>query len=338
MGAAAEERGFAFVPTIGRVGYPSYDPLTALAAAAGATSRIGLVTNAALGPTYADAVLAKVAMTVAQVSGGRLPLGLGVGARESDYLAAERDFAGRGAMFDRQLEFLHRAWRGDPLAEGETAGEHRPVAPPGDEVPILIGGHSSRAVRRTVRWGAGWTGAGGGPARAEPMVRDIRDPWHEAGREGEPRLLGLAYFSTDDRYAAESDAYLRRYYAYAGDQADTIATDAVRSPRRIRGIIDEFAGIGMNEENCRYLLPLEPTDAPPILDRPASTAPDAPAALSQFLTYSPEQTPLEPTGTPESPTLAEHLRTLGVESLFAVLAAIALGSVLYGIGLYKGVL
>ncbi|MGW0817258.1 LLM class flavin-dependent oxidoreductase [Streptomyces viridiviolaceus] len=53
----AEERGFAFVSTIGRAGHPSYDSLTTPAAVAGATSRIGLVTNALLAPTYPDAVL-----------------------------------------------------------------------------------------------------------------------------------------------------------------------------------------------------------------------------------------------------------------------------------------
>jgi alkanesulfonate monooxygenase SsuD/methylene tetrahydromethanopterin reductase-like flavin-dependent oxidoreductase (luciferase family) len=243
----AEERGFAFVSTIGRVAYPSYDSLTALAAVAGATSRIGLQTNAVLGPAYADAVLAKTAMTVAQLSGDRLTLGLGVGARESDYAAAERDFAGRGAAFDRQLEYLHRAWRGEPVAQGDFDGETRPVAPPGGGIPILIGGHGERAVRRTARWAAGWTGAGGGPARSEPMIGRIRTAWREAGRTGEPRLAGLAYFGTEDRLADESDAYLRRYYAYAGDHAATIAEGAVRTPGRIQGIIEEFAGIGMNE-------------------------------------------------------------------------------------------
>lgn len=241
----AEQRGFAFVSTIGRIGYPSYDPLTTLAAVAGATSRIGLLTNAVLGPTYADALLAKTAMTVAQLSGGRLTLGLGVGARDSDYAAAQRDFAGRGAAFDRQLEYLHRAFRGEPT--GEFDGELRTVAPPGDDVPLLIGGHSERAVRRTVRWGAGWTAAGGGPARAEPMVGRVRKAWQDAGRTGEPRLAGLAYFATDDRLTTESDRYLRSYYAYAGDRAVTIAQGAVRTPERIRGIIDEFAGIGINE-------------------------------------------------------------------------------------------
>jgi alkanesulfonate monooxygenase SsuD/methylene tetrahydromethanopterin reductase-like flavin-dependent oxidoreductase (luciferase family) len=241
----AEQRGFAFVSTIGRIGYPSYDSLTALAAVAGATSEIGLMTNAVLGPTYADAVLAKTAMTVAQLSGGRLTLGLGVGARESDYAAAERSFGGRGAAFDRQLDYLHRAFTGEPV--GDYDGETRPVGPPGDPIPLLIGGHSERAVRRTVQWGAGWTGAGGGPARAEPMVGRIRTAWEEAGREGEPRLTGLAYFSTDDRLAAESDRYLRGYYAFAGDHANTIAEGAVRTPERIRAIAGEFAGIGMNE-------------------------------------------------------------------------------------------
>jgi hypothetical protein len=79
------------------------------------------------------------------------------------------------------------------------------------------------------------------------MVGRIRRAWDEAGRDGEPRLAGLAYFSADDRLAAESDAYLRSYYAFAGDHANTIADGAVRTPERIRGIVEEFAGIGMNE-------------------------------------------------------------------------------------------
>lgn len=244
----AEERGFAFVSTIGRVGYPSYDSLTSLAAVAGATSRIGLLTNAVLGPTYPDAVLAKITMTLAQLSGDRLTLGLGVGARESDYLPSGRDFAGRGAAFDRQLEFLDRAWRGEPVADGEAPGERRALAPPpGARIQLLIGGHSARAVRRTALWADGWTGAGGGPARAEPMVRRVREAWDDAGRSGEPRMLGLAYFSTQERFAESSDAYLRSYYAYAGDHAGVIADGAVRTPARIRGIVDEFESIGMNE-------------------------------------------------------------------------------------------
>jgi alkanesulfonate monooxygenase SsuD/methylene tetrahydromethanopterin reductase-like flavin-dependent oxidoreductase (luciferase family) len=245
----AEERGFAFVSTIGRVPYPSYDSLTSLAVVAGATSRIGLTTNAVLGPTYPDAVLAKITGTLAQLSGGRLTLGLGVGARESDYRPSERDFAGRGAAFDRQLEYLHAAWRGEAVEDGDFPGERRAVVPgAGTPVPpVLIGGHGARAVRRTARWGAGWTGAGGGPRRAEPTVARVREAWRAAGRAGEPRLLGLAYFSANPADHEESDRYVRGYYAYAGDHAGTIADGVVRTPGRIRGIVDEFAAIGVNE-------------------------------------------------------------------------------------------
>ncbi|MFI6347919.1 LLM class flavin-dependent oxidoreductase [Streptomyces sp. NPDC050560] len=243
----AEERGFAFVSTIGRIPYPSYDSLTALAAVGAATSRIGLVTNAVLAPTYPTAVLAKISGTVAQLTGDRLTLGLGVGARESDYAAGERDWAGRGAVFDRQLAYLDAAWRGEPVEDGDFPGERRPVVPPGRPVPILIGGHGPRAVRRTARWAAGWTGAGGGPARAEPTVGQVRAAWREAGREGEPRLLGLAYFAADERHEAESDRYVRTYYAYAGDHGDTIARGVVRGRDQVRGIVRDFEAIGMTE-------------------------------------------------------------------------------------------
>ena len=48
----AEERGFAGLATIDRIVYPSYDSLATLAAAAGATSRIRLLTNILLAPAY----------------------------------------------------------------------------------------------------------------------------------------------------------------------------------------------------------------------------------------------------------------------------------------------
>lgn len=245
----AEQRDFAFLSTIGRVGYPSYDSLTTLAVVAGATSRIGLVTNAVLGPTYPDAVLAKIAMTLAQLSGDRLTLGLGVGARESDYAPSERDFAGRGAAFDHQLQYLHRAFRGERLADGEHPGERRPVAPAptGEPVPLLIGGHSRPAVRRVAQWGAGWTGAGGGPERARPTIEAVHRAWRDAGRSGQPRLLGLAYFSLGDDVAEQSDRYLREYYGYAGEHAGTIAEQAVRTRAQIRSVVERFAEVGMNE-------------------------------------------------------------------------------------------
>ena len=75
----AEERGFTTLSTIDRIVYPTYDSLTSLAVAAGATSRIGLFTDILLGPVYPPVLLAKVSASLDAMSGGRLTLGIGAG-------------------------------------------------------------------------------------------------------------------------------------------------------------------------------------------------------------------------------------------------------------------
>src|SRR5256712_6761952 len=91
----AEGRGFSSLATIDRIAYPSYESLIALAAAAAATERIGLVTNILLGPTRNPILLAKESASLDQLSRGRFTLGIGVGSRPDDYEAAERGFGNR---------------------------------------------------------------------------------------------------------------------------------------------------------------------------------------------------------------------------------------------------
>src|SRR5438309_3957890 len=105
----AEERGFAGLATIDRIAYPSYESLIALPAAAAATERIGLLTNVLLGPTRNPVLLAKEAASVDQISGGRLVLGLAVGARPDDFEAGGQEFRNRGRRWDRDLDIIHRA-------------------------------------------------------------------------------------------------------------------------------------------------------------------------------------------------------------------------------------
>src|SRR5438094_359075 len=109
----AEERGFTGLATIDRVAYPSHDSLTTLAAAAGATSSIGLTTNILIAPLYPPPLLAKVSATVDRLSDGRLTLGLAPGGRPDDYAVVGRDFRTRGRDFDAELELIHRAWAGE---------------------------------------------------------------------------------------------------------------------------------------------------------------------------------------------------------------------------------
>lgn len=238
----AEERGFARLATIDRIVYPTYDSLTALAAAAGATSRIGLLPGILLAPLYPPVWLAKAAASLHALSGGRLTLGVGVGGRADDYAAMDRPYGERGRLMDETLDLLRRVAAGEPVAGGEL-----PVAPPvpGGRVPVLVGGTSDAAVRRTLEHGDGWIAGGGGPDLAAPMVERIRGAWREAGRDGEPRLAALVYYGLGD--ADASAAALRHYYGFLGEWAEQIAASAVRSPEQARETVRAFADIGVTE-------------------------------------------------------------------------------------------
>src|SRR2546426_11264593 len=104
----AEERGFSTLATLDRIIYPSYDSLTSLAAAAGATTRIGLFPDILLAPVYPPVWLAKATASLDAMSGGRLTLGLAVGGRPDDFAALDRPFQRRGRLMDETLDLLNR--------------------------------------------------------------------------------------------------------------------------------------------------------------------------------------------------------------------------------------
>jgi alkanesulfonate monooxygenase SsuD/methylene tetrahydromethanopterin reductase-like flavin-dependent oxidoreductase (luciferase family) len=239
----AEERGFTSLATIDRIVYPTYDSLISLAVAAGATSRIGLFTNVLLGPAYPPVWLAKATASLDAASGGRLTLGLGVGGRPDDFAAMDQPFERRGRLMDQTLDLLHRAWAGESVT-----GDDFPVGPPpaaGNRVSVMIGGNSEAAVRRTVQYAEGWTAGGGGPDMAAPVIRDVLRAWHDAGREGEPRIAALVYFGLGDDEA--SRASLRSYYGFLGQWVDAIVESAVRSPQAAKDTVRAFADVGVTE-------------------------------------------------------------------------------------------
>ena len=233
--------------------YPSYEELTVLAAAGAVTERIGLMSNILLAPTRSTAELAKQASTVHELSGGRFTLGIATGGRPGDFALTGRDFASRGRRFDEQLAELRRAFAGEPLADGSA-----PVVPDGARpVPIVIGGASDAAGRRTVEFGIGWTAGGVPPQMAAPFVERVRAAWRDAGREGSPRIVALEYFGLGDT-EERSRGYLLDYYGFLGPEyAGMIAGGAHRSAQAIRDVVAAFAEVGVDE------LILDPTVGDP---------------------------------------------------------------------------
>lgn len=237
----AEARGFSSLAVLDRLVYGNADPLVTLAAAGAVTERIKLVT-AVLIPTIRGngAVLAKQAASVQHLSGGRLVLGLGLGAREDDYTASGTPFAGRGRRLEAVLDELVGVWDGEPRG---LAGPIGPAARP----PLIIGGYTQRSHERAIRYGDGWIAGGMPPTAVAPVAGQLRKAWEAAGRKGSPRILASAYFSLGpdaERIAQES---LGDYYAWLGDMTGAIVSGALTDAAALREALAAFQEAGTDE-------------------------------------------------------------------------------------------
>jgi len=195
----AEELGYESIWTLQRLlnpaGSPDQtyravpDPLITLAYLAGHTSRIRLGVAVVNMPFYSPALLAKLAASLDQVSGGRLDLGLGLGWMAEEYAATGVPMRRRGARADEFLIVLRRlftedisAYDGEFYAFPPVRMEPKPVQTPGP--PLLIGGLSEGALRRAGRFGDGWVSSSRADLSAMgASIAAVREAAEEAGRD-----------------------------------------------------------------------------------------------------------------------------------------------------------
>jgi probable F420-dependent oxidoreductase len=86
------------------------EPMTVLAAIAGATQRIDLLTNVLVAPLRSAVLLAKQAATLYGLSGGRFQLGVGTGWQKQEYDASGLQFARRADVLFEQLQACRQLW------------------------------------------------------------------------------------------------------------------------------------------------------------------------------------------------------------------------------------
>jgi len=238
----AEALGFSTLATIGRVAYPNYEELVTLAAAAGATERIGLCTDILLAATREPVLLAKQAASLDQISGGRLVLGIGIGSRPDDFAVTGNDFKTRGRRQDAALELMHSAWRGGPVPGTEHAVTPRPVN--GTSVPILFGGGADAVIRRLVKYGIGYTQGGGTPESLMAMMDRVNGAWKAAGRAGKPEFQALAYFALGDHTHSEAESNLRDYY---GEWGPRVWQGTIKTATEVKERVKAYEAIGCDE-------------------------------------------------------------------------------------------
>jgi probable F420-dependent oxidoreductase len=142
-------------------GHHALDPFVALSFAAAATTTIRLFTNLCVVPYRNPFLVAKSAVSLDVLSGGRLTLGVGAGYLVPEFDALGVDFDERNELLDEGLVAIKRAWTESGLVlRGRhfTVNAHtmlpRPVQTP--HPPIWVGGNSKRAIRRAVDLADGW--------------------------------------------------------------------------------------------------------------------------------------------------------------------------------------
>jgi alkanesulfonate monooxygenase SsuD/methylene tetrahydromethanopterin reductase-like flavin-dependent oxidoreductase (luciferase family) len=140
---------------------PMVDPWVALAAISFSTHRIRIGTTVTPIPRRRPWKLAREAVSIDQLSGGRLTLGVGIGGGEAEWahLGEQPDLKKRGAMLDEALSVLVGLWSGEPFS---YAGQYyhienahflpKPLQQP--HIPIWVGGiwPSKAPFRRAANW------------------------------------------------------------------------------------------------------------------------------------------------------------------------------------------
>lgn len=178
--------------TSGRIGVPPethfIDPLIALSHVAAHTTTLRLGTGINLLPQSNPLLFAKQVASLDHLSKGRVLLGLGVGWLAEEFTAMGVPFAGRGRRFDDYLRAVKKVWSGvevehqsDYLNWSGFKSYPLPHAPSGP--PIIIGGHSPAALRRTVATGDGWFAFPKSHDELSGLLGQLRDRATAAGRD-----------------------------------------------------------------------------------------------------------------------------------------------------------
>lgn len=189
VGAArrAEELGYDFLACGEHVFFHSPTPnaFVALAAAAGATSRIRLLSALTILPVYPAALAAKMAATLDRVSGGRFDLGVGVGGEyPAEFAAVDVPVTRRGRRTDESLDVLTRLFAGERVTFGghEVVLDPLPLQRP--RPPLWIGGRKEASMRRAGRFGDVWVPYMYSPEQLAAGLVTVADAAAEHGRSG----------------------------------------------------------------------------------------------------------------------------------------------------------
>ncbi|MBV9174203.1 MAG: LLM class flavin-dependent oxidoreductase [Chloroflexi bacterium] len=168
---------------------------TMLSALAEATQRVELGTLVLCTQFRNPALLAKMAATLDEISGGRLTLGLGAGWHQPEFDAFGFPFDHRASRFEEALQIIRPLLRegyvnfhGSYYAADQC--ELLPRGPRPGGPPIMIAGAGPRMLRIAAQYADSWNSAWHGrPESIHARLQLVRDACEQSGRD--PATLGI---------------------------------------------------------------------------------------------------------------------------------------------------
>ena len=242
---------------------PRYlDPWLYLSYVAAKTTSLRLATCVSVLPFRHPVVLAKQAATLDQLSGGRLVLGVGIGAYREEFEAMwpgrrlDRGEYATEALTALELLFTKRSasFSGRWVSFEDVESFPKPVQHP---LPVLSGGNSAGSRRRAARLATGWLPACLTPDEVAQGLEEIRAEARQAGRElpdtfevalqvgvaiAPTRQQAVEAFTSSQLYAhlrSLSGSTLR------GRQEDLLARNLVGTPDEIAEQVDRYRRAGV---------------------------------------------------------------------------------------------
>ncbi len=217
---------------------PNVGPVETMTYAAACTERIRLGCSVFVTPLHSPVHLAKSLSSLDQLSRGRLEIGVGTGGRGRMFSAFGVDPGGLVARFTEGLRLMKALWTEPRVTfdgrfwqlEG-AAIEPKPFQKP--YPPVWFGANHPAALRRAVRYGDGFFGAGSTTtARFAEQVSIVREALAEEGRDPATfRIAKRVYIGVDDdatRGRRRVSEGLDRLYSYFG--LSDLAPVAVHGP------------------------------------------------------------------------------------------------------------
>jgi probable F420-dependent oxidoreductase len=247
-----EAMGLHSMWTIDRIAYDNLEPLTILAAAAGATRKIRLGTSVLLPALRSPALLAKTVATLDFISSGRLTIGVGFGSRENDFTAVEVPFEARGSRAVECLQLMERLWTEENVThkgrffnvQNLSLGP-KPIQKP---IPIFTGGSAEVSLKRAGTWANGFICGSSAIPEFPTTWQKIAQYARAAGRDPkEIEKAGLTFMViNDDNTKAVKilEDYVMRYYGRL--RGDVASTSLVGSTAVVAERIEAFLSKGLD--------------------------------------------------------------------------------------------